>query len=373
MFSLPWLVVLAIILIYTHLLVSMVTVYFHRMASHKAITLKPWLLRAFRFFAWFGMGMDPTEFAAVHRKHHATVDTMDDPHSPVKYGWAGVLYKGVFLYRQAAKDPQVMEKYGKGVPVDSLDGFYHRNEFLGILSQGILWMALLGWQGMLIWVVAMLWIPFWAAGVVNGLGHHFGYRRFPTDDLSTNLIPWGILLGGEELHNNHHADPGSAKFSSAWYEIDAGWGYIKLMQRLHWLTIRRGESEGRAPGASAVAGLPTVAMVTRERYVWLRNLYKAYDQVAKGELHQYGYRKWKQLTRFTVNGQVDTRKVRALGSPVIAKLLEQEQKLKAVLARRSYALRGGVEPAKAAFEQWVAEMERLGIRLAPHKFVVVKP
>ena len=232
MFHLSWLVWCIGMLAVTQTVIMLVTVYFHRAMAHRAVELSPSVLRLSRFLSWFLLSMDPQEFAAVHRKHHAHCDTQEDPHSPARFGWWGVLTRGLALYQREAANPATMAQYGKGLPVDPWEGFYRRHSNLGILVQGILWIGLLGWQGLLSWGLVLVWIPFWAAGVVNGLGHAFGYRSFDTEDLSTNLSPWGLWIGGEELHNNHHADPSNPRFARAWYELDLGWGVIRLLSAL---------------------------------------------------------------------------------------------------------------------------------------------
>lgn len=290
MFTLSWLGWATLTLVLTQVIIIMTTVYFHRACSHRSVVLADPLNRVFRFLAWFLISMDPQEFAAVHRKHHAKCDTAEDPHSPANHGWAGVLFGGLALYRRETANPQTMEQYGKGLPVDPWESFYRRFHFLGIfLLAGVLGL-LLGWQGLVLWGLLMLWIPFWAAGVINGLGHHFGYRNYQTDDLSTNLTPWGLWVGGEELHNNHHAFPASARFSRRPWEFDLGWAVIRLFRVLGWASVRE-EADDLADQAT------TTQSFLRDRHAWLARFQEALDTHLRPALVAHGFSRWEQFSR----------------------------------------------------------------------------
>ena len=213
----------------THITIISVTVFLHRHQAHKALTLHPILSHFFRFWLWLTTGMVTREWVAIHRKHHAKCETESDPHSPQTRGLSKVLWQGAELYQQEAANHETLERYGKGTPDDWLErNLYQRHHYLGVAFLLVSEFLLLGPVGLTIWAIQMIWIPFWAAGVVNGIGHYWGYRNFEIPNAATNIFPLGILIGGEELHNNHHAFGSSAKLSNRWFEFDLGWLYIKL-------------------------------------------------------------------------------------------------------------------------------------------------
>jgi stearoyl-CoA desaturase (Delta-9 desaturase) len=217
----------------THVTIVSVTVFLHRHQAHRALNLHPVLSHFFRFWLWMTTGMVTREWVAIHRKHHALCETEEDPHSPQTRGLRKVLWQGAELYRSEAGDSQTLERYGKGTPDDWLERHLYRpHNFVGISILLIIELITLGPIGLTIWAVQMVWIPFWAAGVVNGVGHYWGYRNFEIPNAATNIFPWGIFIGGEELHNNHHAFGSSAKLSNRWFEFDIGWMYIKLFSYL---------------------------------------------------------------------------------------------------------------------------------------------
>ncbi len=218
-------------LILTHITIVCVTLYLHRSQAHRAVEFHPAVSHFMRFWLWLTTGMVTKQWVAIHRKHHRFTDEEDDPHSPVHYGIWHVLFKGAALYHEASKDKDMVDSYGRGTPDDWVErNIYSAHSRLGIGILLLLNLAIFGWMGAIVWGVQMLWIPFWAAGVINGVGHWWGYRNGETRDTSTNISPWGIIIGGEELHNNHHLAPASAKLSSKWWEFDIGWAYIKLLQ-----------------------------------------------------------------------------------------------------------------------------------------------
>jgi len=233
-FDLPWWGVAAVALTLTHITIVAVTVFLHRHQAHHALDLHPAASHFFRFWLWLTTGMVTREWAAVHRKHHAKCDTPEDPHSPQVLGINRVLWGGVFLYVKEAHKPETLERYGHGTPDDWLERhLYSRFQVLGLTLAGAIDIILFGIvPGALVLATQIVWIPFWAAGVINGIGHYWGYRLWPTPDASTNITPLGILIGGEELHNNHHAYPTSAKLSIKWYEFDIGWLYIRILEAL---------------------------------------------------------------------------------------------------------------------------------------------
>ena len=237
---LPWWGYILVLLGLTHITIASVTIYLHRSQAHRALDLNPMINHFFRFWLWLTTGMVTKEWVSIHRKHHAKCETEQDPHSPYFKGINTVLWKGAELYREEAKNLDTLKNYGHGTPGDWLEkNLYSRYSALGVSLLLVLNVILFGLYGVTIWAVQMMWIPFFAAGVINGLGHYWGYRNFETADGSTNLTNLGILIGGEEMHNNHHAFPGSAKFSIKWWEFDVGWLYIRLFSVLRLACVRR--------------------------------------------------------------------------------------------------------------------------------------
>jgi stearoyl-CoA desaturase (Delta-9 desaturase) len=227
------------LLVMTHITILAVTVFLHRSQAHKSVELHPILAHFFRFWLWLTTGMVTKQWVAIHRKHHRFTDESGDPHSPKVYGLMRVLFKGAFLYNDASKDRDMVQQYGVGTPDDWLERkLYSPHSRLGILLMLVIDLLFFGPWGLIVWGVQMIWIPFWAAGVVNGIGHWWGYRNGQTKDNSRNILPIGFVIGGEELHNNHHLEPASAKLSRRWFEVDIGWWYIKLFKFLHLAKIR---------------------------------------------------------------------------------------------------------------------------------------
>ncbi|HSN18441.1 MAG TPA: fatty acid desaturase [Gammaproteobacteria bacterium] len=223
-----------------HFTIMSVTLYLHRTATHRGLDLHPAVSHVMRLWLWLSTGMLTKEWVAVHRKHHALCETPEDPHSPVHKGLAKVVLEGAELYREEAKNPETLEKYGRGTPEDWVEKhLYTAHGKLGVAILLVINLVLFGIPGISLWAFQMMAIPFFAAGVVNGIGHHSGYRNFECKDAATNVMPWGILLGGEELHNNHHAFPSSAKFALRPWEFDIGWWYIRGLNALGLVKIRR--------------------------------------------------------------------------------------------------------------------------------------
>jgi len=225
-------------LVMTHITIVCVTVYLHRGQAHRGLVFHPALEHFFRFWLWLTTGMVTQQWVAIHRKHHVFSDRVEDPHSPVHYGIWRVLFGGAFLYHNESKNISTVEKYGMGTPNDWIEqSVYSKHSRLGILLMLIVDVAVFGGWGFVIWGIQMIWIPFWAAGVINGLGHSMGYKNGKTRDNSRNLVPWGIVIGGEELHNNHHIEPASPKLSRRWFEFDIGWMWIKIFESVKLVTI----------------------------------------------------------------------------------------------------------------------------------------
>jgi stearoyl-CoA desaturase (Delta-9 desaturase) len=235
-----WVSLALYLLVATQLTIFSVTLYLHRSMAHRGVDFHPLIAHLFRFWTWLTTSMVTKEWVAIHRKHHAKCETEEDPHSPVQKGIGNVFWRGVELYREARGQREDIEKYGKGCPDDWIERHvYTPHATMGPTLLLFISFALFGFAGVAIWAIQMLWIPFWAAGVVNGLGHWWGYRNFVTDDTATNLTPWGLWIGGEELHNNHHAFPSSAKFALRKWEFDIGWAAIRTCQALGLAKVLR--------------------------------------------------------------------------------------------------------------------------------------
>lgn len=238
--DLPWWGYIVVALALTHITIASVTIFLHRAQAHRALDLHPLVSHFFRFWLWFTTATVTKAWVAIHRKHHAKCETAEDPHSPQMLGINKVLWQGAELYRAEAVVQATLDRYGHGTPDDWLErNLYTPHTFAGIFTLLAIQLVLFGPIGLTIWAVQMLWIPFFAAGVINGIGHYWGYRNFACEDASTNIVPWGILIGGEELHNNHHAYGSSAKLSNRWYEFDIGWGYIRSLEVLGLASVKK--------------------------------------------------------------------------------------------------------------------------------------
>jgi stearoyl-CoA desaturase (delta-9 desaturase) len=227
------------VLVVTHITILCVTLFLHRAQAHRGVTFHPAVSHFMRFWLWMTTGMVTKQWVAIHRKHHRYSDSEGDPHSPHVYGIWHVLFKGAFLYHAASKDSVMVESYGSGTPNDWIENnVYTKHSKLGVSLMMIINILLFGWVGLLIWGIQMIWIPFWAAGVVNGIGHWVGYRNGTTKDQSRNISPWGIIIGGEELHNNHHLNPASPKLSRRWFEFDIGWMWLTILDKFKLAKIK---------------------------------------------------------------------------------------------------------------------------------------
>jgi stearoyl-CoA desaturase (delta-9 desaturase) len=259
--------IIAFTLIVTHITIAGVTIYLHRCQAHRALELHPIPAHFFRFWLWLTTGMVTKQWAAVHRKHHAKCETEEDPHSPVVKGIKKVFWEGAELYRTEAKNQQTMDKYGHGTPDDWMErNVYTKHSAKGVALMLIIDLALFGLAGLAVWAVQMLWIPVTAAGIINGIGHYWGYRNYDCNDAATNVFPIGILIGGEELHNNHHTFGTSAKLSSKWYEFDIGWMYIRIMEMMGLAKVKKVAPTPKFDRQKMVADLDTLQAVIANRY-----------------------------------------------------------------------------------------------------------
>src|SRR5690242_5741011 len=284
--DLPWWGSVLVALGLTHVTIVSVTVFLHRHQAHRALELHPVASHFFRLWLWLTTGMVTKEWAAIHRKHHAKCETAEDPHSPQVLGLNRVLWGGVLLYVRESRHAETMQRYGHGTPDDWLERrVYTPLQKWGIALMALIDVALFGvWPGLLIWVVQMIWIPFWAAGVINGIGHFWGYRNFACADASTNIVPWGILIGGEELHNNHHAFASSAKLSNKWYEFDIGWLYIRVLAVLRLAKVKKVAPRLRLGAIRPAVDFEMLQAVITHRYDVASKYVASFRQIAREEI-----------------------------------------------------------------------------------------
>lgn len=295
LWQLSWWQLLLYALVTTHITIAGVTIFLHRCQAHRSLDLGPVPSHFFRFWLWLGTGMVTREWVAIHRKHHAKCETEDDPHSPQTRGLDTVMRQGAELYREEAKNAETLGKFGHGTPDDWIERhLYSRHSIWGPSLMLIINVLLFGAIGLTIWAVQMAWIPFWAAGVVNGLGHYWGYRNFEAQDASTNLVPWGLIIGGEELHNNHHTYPTSAKFSVKRYEFDVGWVYISAMQKLGWAKVKKTAPRLVMGAVKPVADEKTLEAVIANRYEVMARYARGVRAAVQIELDALKQRKARQ-------------------------------------------------------------------------------
>jgi len=370
--DLPWWGCIIAALVLTHITIASVTIYLHRHQAHRALELHPVVSHFFRLWLWLTTGMVTKEWAAIHRKHHAKVETAEDPHSPQVYGINRVLWLGVFLYVKESFNKETMERYGHGTPDDWMErNVYTPHAILGLFLMGAINIAVFGLiPGMLILVTQIGWIPFWAAGVINGIGHFFGYRNYDdVADASTNIVPWGILIGGEELHNNHHAFAASAKLSSKWYEFDIGWMYICILESLGLATVKRLAPTPRFAHPKPSADLETLHAVISNRYDVLSRYAKSFRRTYAEELKRL--RQWsprdaevlRSLKRALLRGQEaagseGARLAEALkNSRALATAVAMRQELAALWERSS----ASKEQLLRQLQDWCRRAEASGV------------
>jgi len=272
-------------LVLTHITIASVTIYLHRHQAHRSLDLHPAIAHFFRLWLWMTTGMQTKEWAAIHRKHHAKCETVDDPHSPQIKGIKTVFWSGAELYRLESLNAETMQKYGHGTPDDWLENnVYSRFPWQGVALMLIINLTLFGAVGLSVWAVQMLWIPVTAAGIINGIGHYWGYRNFEAVDASTNISPWGILIGGEELHNNHHTYPTSAKLSVKKYEFDIGWFYIRVLETLKLATVKKTPPKLAFGEVRAVPDEQTLEALIMNRYEVMAGFAKQVRRALESEV-----------------------------------------------------------------------------------------
>ena len=359
--DLPWWGYVLAALALTHITIASVTIYLHRCQAHRALELHPVVSHFFRLWLWLTTGMVTKEWAAIHRKHHAKVETEEDPHSPQVHGINRVLWLGVFLYVKEAYNDETLQRYGHGTPDDWIERkVYTPHSMSGVLvllAANLLVFGVV--PGALIWLTQIAWIPFWAAGVINGVGHFFGYRNYDqVPDASTNIVPWGILIGGEELHNNHHAFAASAKLSSKWYEFDIGWMYICILESLGLATVKRLAPTPRFARPKPAADLETLHAVIANRYDVLSRYAKSFRRTYAEELERL--RHWsprdaellRSLKRALMRGQA------AAGGEAtrLAEVLKNSRALATAVAMR-HELAALWERSNASTEQLLRQLQ----------------
>ncbi|MGD2119584.1 MAG: fatty acid desaturase [Chromatiales bacterium] len=353
----------------THITIVSVTVFLHRHQAHRALELHPLLSHFFRFWLWLTTGMVTREWVAIHRKHHAMCETDADPHSPQTRGLRKVLWQGAELYRAESANDETLDKYGRGTPDDWLERhIYGRYNFLGVTLLAIIQLVLFGPAGLAMWAVQMIWIPFWAAGVINGIGHYWGYRNFDINNAATNILPWGILIGGEELHNNHHAFASSAKLSNRWWEFDIGWFYIRLFSLFGLADVKKVAPQRTLVPERPQLDIESIKALTVNRLQLFSDYRRKVMRPVFREEIRHASRPLRRLYRY---GRKLARRDQALLSEADQKQLDD------VLARSStletvyqYKLRlqqiwephfGNYAKRLEALKQWCAQAESSGV------------
>ncbi|MGC9161992.1 MAG: DesA family fatty acid desaturase [Thiomonas sp.] len=367
-----WWQIVLFALITTHITIASVTIFLHRAQAHRALELHPIASHFFRFWLWLTTGMVTKEWVAIHRKHHAKCETAEDPHSPVTRGIDTVLLRGAELYRAESRNAQTISKFGQGTPDDWLERHvYSRFTWQGVGALLILDVLLFGAIGATVWAVQMLWIPVWAAGVVNGLGHWWGYRNFASRDSSHNISPWGLLIGGEELHNNHHTYPTSAKLSVKWWEFDIGWAYIRALSWVGLAKPRKLPPQFRLGELRAEVDELTLQAVIANRYELMARYARGIKATLKAELARAAEQggsanpnvlraaqRWIGIERDILcersRALVDAA---ASASPNLGKLLHMREELKAVWEQTNL----NAEQLRQKLQDWCRAAEESGV------------
>ena len=368
--SLPWWGYIIVALILTHITIAAVTLYLHRCQAHCALDLHPIVSHFFRFWLWLTTGMITKEWVAIHRKHHAKTETEEDPHSPHTKGIAKVFWQGAELYQEESKNLETMEHYGHGTPDDWAEhNIYTRNN-IGLSICFVLNVLIFGVIGITIWAIQMIWIPLHAAGIINGIGHYWGYRNFETDDGSTNITFFGFIIGGEELHNNHHAYPSSAKFSSKWWELDIGWLYIQILSLVGLAKVRR-----RAPQPTRLLNKDKVdletakAMISSKLHIMADYAHKVTLPTFNAELPSFEGRYQKLVNQMRTALVREDSRMKPLQREHLQELLQNSEALHTVYEMRrklqdlwneTYASH---ERMIQAIIEWCKEAEATGIKV----------
>lgn len=369
--SLPWWGYIVVALGLTHITIIAVTLYLHRCQAHCALDLHPIVAHFFRFWLWTTTGMVTKEWVAIHRKHHAKTETEEDPHSPHTRGIKKVFWQGAELYREEAKNVETIANYSHGTPNDWLErNIYSRNSFSGLSLSFVLNIIIFGPIGLTIWAVQMIWIPVTAAGVINGIGHYWGYRNFETEDGSTNITSLGFIIGGEELHNNHHAYPSSAKFSSKWWEIDLGWLYIKLLSMFGLAKVRRRAPQPTRLLNKDIIDLETAkAMVSSKLHVMAEYAHKVTLPTFNAELPSFEDRYKKLVSQMRTALVREDSRMKPLQREHLQELLQNSESLQTVYEFRRKLqdlwneTHASHERMIQAIIEWCKEAEATGIKV----------
>ncbi len=365
--------IVAYTLLTTHVTIVAVTVFLHRSQAHRALDLHPVVSHFFRWWLWLNTGIETKQWVAVHRKHHARCETDEDPHSPQTRGIGAVLLTGSELYRAEAKTPATLERFGHGTPDDWLEAnLYERYSWQGVGLMLILNLCLFGAIGAVVWAVQMLWIPITAAGIVNGIGHWWGYRNFEAPDASRNFSPWGILIGGEELHNNHHTYPASAKLSVKPYEFDVGWAYIRVLEFLHLATVNRTVPRARFGPLQASVDASTLTAVVNHRFELMAKYARRVRAATVDELRSRAINRdeaglhsimrlakpWlhRDAARIPTNAKVHVAQALSV-SPSLTVLIEMRGKLQRLWTSKNISK----DQLVADLQSWLHEAEQSGI------------
>ncbi len=367
--DLPFWGLVVVTLLLTHVTIVAVTVFLHRAQAHRALELHPAVSHFFRFWLWLTTGMVTKEWAAIHRKHHAKCETEEDPHSPQIMGIRKVLLEGSELYRAESKNLETLQRYGRGTPDDWIErNLYTRYTFLGITLLFIMDILLFGVAGITIGAIQMLWIPIWAAGVINGVGHYWGYRNYEPKDASTNIVPWGIVIGGEELHNNHHAFPTSAKFSSKWWEFDIGWVYIRILQALGLARVKKVAPKPLREPGKQVVDLDTLRAIVLNRFYVMADFGREVlmpvlkEELRKADTSSRQFLKRARAVLLRDDTRLDDQERDRLQNALSASqqlrtVYEYRLKLQAIWGRTT----ASHEKLLAALQDWCAQAEASGI------------
>ncbi len=369
--NLAWWQITLYTLVTTHITILGVTIFLHRAQAHRALELGPIPSHFFRLWLWLGTGMVTKEFVAIHRKHHAKVETEEDPHSPQTRGLKKLLLEGVELYRAESKNMETMSKYGSGTPDDWIErNLYTRFSWQGVGVMLIINIALFGAAGLIVWAVQMAWIPVMATGIINGIGHYWGYRNFESPDASTNVSIWGIIIGGEELHNNHHTYPTSARFSVKPYEFDIGWFYISLMEKIGWAKVKKVPPKLQLGEIKPVADEKTLEALIANRYEvmagYAREMRKACnDEIAVLKARGADLSPLKAANRWLhrdddkvpADARVQLQQARA-ESPVLDKMVTMREELRQMWLNTSQSR----EQLIADLQGWCHRAEASGIK-----------
>mgnify|MGYP000150220770 CR=1 FL=1 len=371
--QMPWWGYVVTTLAATHITIIAVTVYLHRHQAHRALDLHPAVAHFFRFWLWIGTGMTTKAWVAIHRKHHAKCETPDDPHSPIVLGIRKVFWQGAELYRAEAKKNDTLDKYGHNTPNDWIErNLYSRYSGAGLIVMLILDIILFGPIGITMWAVQMLWIPVTAAGIINGIGHYWGYRNYECADAARNILPWGILIGGEELHNNHHTFASSAKLSSKWWEFDIGWMYIRILAFFGLAHVKKVAPKPTYDPAKRVIDIETVKAVIANRFqIMARFARDVVHQVHREELQRLDPTDKTQWVRFKRARKFIVREPKLIAEP-------HRESLNAALAhsgnlRTVYTMKEKLqqiwqqsaatqEQLRHALEEWCRQAEATGIQ-----------